>query len=94
MVNGLLFHGGRIVVPQSLHDRCVELAPNSHQGIVKTESLLRESVWFPGIDRKAEIVCRECLPSQAAIPKQTQSLEPLNMSPLPAGPFMWFVQVW
>ncbi|CAB4033208.1 Hypothetical predicted protein [Paramuricea clavata] len=43
--------GTRIAVPRKLQERVVNLAHEGHQGVVKTKSLLREKVWFPGIDK-------------------------------------------
>ena len=39
-----------MVVPTKLQERVVELAHQGHQGMVKTKRLIREKVWFPGID--------------------------------------------
>ena len=56
----------RIVVPNTLRNRAVDLAHVGHQGIVKTKQLIREKVWFPGVDEmvKEKVDC--CLPCQAA----------------------------
>ncbi|CAB4037225.1 Hypothetical predicted protein [Paramuricea clavata] len=41
----VIFRGNRIVLPQSLHNRAIELAHLGHQGIVKTKQhYLREKV--------------------------------------------------
>ena len=39
--------GNRIVIPDALQTRVVELAHEGHQGLVKTLSLLKSRVWFP-----------------------------------------------
>ena len=62
----------------------MKLAHAGHQGIVKTKSLLRETVWFPGIDNMVEKAVADCLPCQSSVPKS--SPEPLQMTPLPDGP--------
>ena len=61
------------------------LADSGHQGIVKTKRFLRDSVWFPGIDKMVEEMVRECLPCQAAKHDPKPVSEPLQMSPLPQG---------
>ena len=43
----------RIVVPPS-QQKVVDIAHRTHQGIVKTKQLIREKVWFPGIDKVVE----------------------------------------
>ncbi len=53
-VDGLILRGDRLVIPESLHQKAVDIAHNGHQGIVKTKGLPRETLWFPGIDRMVE----------------------------------------
>lgn len=50
--SNLILCGNRIVIPSSLQQRSIDLAHEGHQGIVKTKRLLREKVWFPGIEEK------------------------------------------
>ena len=49
--NSVILRGNRIVIPSSLQSRAMVLAHEGHQGIVKTKKLLREKVWFPGIEQ-------------------------------------------
>ena len=79
--DGVVLRGSSIVIPKSLQQRVIELAHEGHQGIVKTKKLLREKVWFPGIDRLTEEMVKSCLACQATGPEVP--LEPLKMSPLP-----------
>ncbi|XP_014678888.1 PREDICTED: uncharacterized protein K02A2.6-like [Priapulus caudatus] len=81
----LVLKSNRIVVPTSLQERTVNIAHEGHLGIAKTKGLLREKVWFPLMDRLVEQKVRSCLPCQIATPMVTR--EPLQMSPLPEGPF-------
>ena len=53
--NGIVLRGSNIVLPSSVRNAAIELAHVGHQGIVKTKSLIREKIWFPGIDRLVEI---------------------------------------
>ena len=57
----------------------------SHQGLVKTKRLLREKVWFPGIDLLAKRTIETCLACQANSPDNRP--DPLQMSPLPPAPW-------
>lgn len=79
--NDIILKGSRIVIPSSLEYRVLQLAHEAHQGITKTKALLREKVWFPGIDRQAEAMVRNCLACQATTPDT--HTEPLQMSDLP-----------
>lgn len=85
--NGVILGGTRIIVPGRLRQRVIMLAHSGHQGIVKTKRFLRDSVWFPGIDKMVEEIVRECLPCQAANHDAKPVSEPLQMSPLPQGPW-------
>ena len=85
--NGVILVGTRIIVPGRLQQRVIMLAHSGHQGIDKTKRFLRDSVWFPGIDKMVEEMVRECLPCQAANHDAKPVSEPLQMSPLPQGPW-------
>ena len=61
------------------------MAHEGHQGLCKTKSLLREKVWFPGMDKLIHEELDQCIPCQAATPEKKR--EPLNMSSLPDGPW-------
>ena len=77
----LLLRDHRIIVPQVLRKRIIDIAHEEHQGITKTKALIREKVWFPAIDRLTESIIRDCLPCQATVIEHSK--EPLIMSPLP-----------
>ena len=85
--SGVVLRGNRIVVPSKLRERAVELAHVGHQGIVKTKSLIREKVWFPGIDKMVKDKVDNCLACQAVTPSKSSRIEPLQMTPLPSGPW-------
>ena len=80
--SGFVLRDNRIIVPSKLRDQAVELTQVVHQGIVKTKHLIREKVWFPGIDR-----IDNCLACQAVTPSKSSRIEPLKKTPLPSGPW-------
>ncbi|CAB4045358.1 Hypothetical predicted protein, partial [Paramuricea clavata] len=47
----IVLRGSRIVIPHSLQHRAISIAHEGHQGLVKTKQLIREKIWFPGIDK-------------------------------------------
>ncbi|KAG7297849.1 hypothetical protein JYU34_018592 [Plutella xylostella] len=53
--------GHRIVVPHSCRDRVLMELHESHMGIVKTKSIARSYVWWPGLDEAIEQLCRACV---------------------------------
>lgn len=77
----LILRFSRIVIPPSLEHQILQLAHESHQGIVKTKTLLREKVWFNDMNNKAEVMVANCLACQANT-TVTHS-ESLQMSKLP-----------
>ena len=85
--NGVILRGTRIIVPGKLQRRMVMLAYSEHQGIVKTKRFLRDSVWFPGIDKKVEELVKGCVPCQVTNHDPKPPSELLQMSPLPQGPW-------
>lgn len=74
------------MIPNSLQHRVVQIAHQSHQGIVKTKQYIREKVWFPGIDRLVENAVKSCIPCQASYPGATVR-EPVIPTPLPPEPW-------
>ena len=83
--HNIVLRGSRIVIPESLQQRAVDLAHESHQGLVKTKALLREKVWFPGIDKLTDETIKRCIPCQAT--GRPDPPQPLMMSELPNGPW-------
>ena len=84
-VGCVVIRGTRIVPPASLRDRILELAHEGHQGIVKTKERLRTKVWWPGIDRQAELKCKTCHGCQ--IVSQLAAPPPVKSTPLPSSPW-------
>ncbi|CAB4037087.1 Transposon Tf2-6 poly, partial [Paramuricea clavata] len=81
----LLLRGSRIVVPASLQPTTLQLAHEGHQEIVRTKQLLREKVWWPGIDKDVEHLIRSCISCQA---QSSQSRpQPLTMTEMPSRPW-------
>ena len=82
---GIILRGQRILIPNTLRKRTVQLAHMGHQGIVKTKELIRALVWFPGIDAMVEDAVARCPACQATTTKP--SYTPLNPTPMPEGPW-------
>ena len=52
--NGFVLTRNRIVIPSNLRSKAaVDLAHGGQHGIPKAKQLIREKVWFPGIDKLA-----------------------------------------
>ena len=48
--NGIILHGSKIVIQESLQQRAIDIAHETHPGLSKTKALIREKIWFPNID--------------------------------------------
>ena len=83
--NNVILRGNRIVIPSSLQNRAMVLAHEGHQGIVMTKKLLREKVWFPGIEARVKQLIGNCIACQANGPENHP--EPLQISTLPPEPW-------
>ena len=77
----LIVRGSRLVIPKSLREQIIRLAHEGHQGLVKTKKLLREKVWFPGIDAMVEQAVKQCLPCQSV--GQPTKPAPLKIMQIP-----------
>ena len=80
----LVLRGERIVMPQSLWRRSLQLAHEGHQGMVRMKARLRAKVWWPQMDKQTEALVCACHPCQLVgpIPKP----EPIRSTTLPEGP--------
>ena len=79
--SGILLRSERIIIPKALRKNVLEIAHETHQGITKTKALLREKVWWPGINEDIQNMiksCTYCLCTQPA-----DKGEPLKMTKMP-----------
>ena len=56
--------GPRVIIPESLRNRILELLHEGHLGIVKIKRVARGFVWWPNIDKDIEklvLKCKGCL---------------------------------
>lgn len=83
--DGIILRGSRIVLPECLRLKAIRIAHEGHQGLVKTKKLLREKVWYPGIDKLAKHTVDTCILCQANGPNSHP--EPFRMTTLPPEPW-------
>ena len=83
--NGVVMRGPRIVIPESLQQKVIELAHEGHQGLTKTKQLLRTKVWFFKMDRLVEGKISCCTTCQINHPRT--NYEPIIMSTIPKVPW-------
>ena len=74
-------YNGRIVIPNDLQSKILEIIHHGHQGITKCNERAKEAVWWFGIGKDIKSIvgrCKEC-----QVKKVAQRREPLTSSPLP-----------
>ena len=75
----------RIVIPNILRNRVLELAHEGHQGLEKMKERLRSKVCWPCVDKDAERKCRQCYGCQL-VTKETVS-PPVKTTRMPERPW-------
>ncbi len=84
----LVLKGSKIVILKALQDRATKLGHEGHQGVEKTKSLLREKIWYPGMDDKVKKVIENCVACQAVGPNNPS--EPMRITPTATEPWQSF----
>jgi hypothetical protein len=81
----IILKGRKLVIPRKLRQRILQLAHESHQGVLKTKQLLREKVWWPRMDIDLEEMIKTCHACQI-MANQTRA-PPVNTTKLPNRPW-------
>ena len=81
----MILKGNKLIIPAALQKRVLDLAHESHQGIVKTKQLLREKVWWPNIDKDVFDLIKTCHACQVTFVPPREP--PVVMTKLPDGPW-------
>lgn len=87
--NGIILRGEQLIIPESLQREIIQIAHEAHLGRLKTSALIKETMWFPAIDRKVNELLDGCLACAAAVKKPQR--EPLKSTVLPAHPWTHLV---
>ena len=80
----VILRGSRLLIPKTLQQKAIDIAHGSHQGLSKTKALIREKVWFLGMDELIQKTISTCLACQAV--GKPCPPEPVKMMPMPKGP--------
>ncbi|XP_026546854.1 uncharacterized protein K02A2.6-like, partial [Notechis scutatus] len=68
---GCLLWGDRVVIPEKLRKRVLDMLHEGHPGIIRTKALARSYAWWPGMDKEIEAwvaSCRQCQESRPSPP--------------------------
>lgn len=85
LYDGLVLHGGRIVLPSSLVKKALGLAHETHQGVVRTKQYLRCKFYWPNMDLDVERIVRDC--AACIMNQPLQEDQPLTSLELPPRPW-------
>ena len=81
----LIVYGCRLFIPVSLRNVILERLHESHQGIIRTQSRARLSVYWPGIDKDIQYLVESCKFCQQCLPSNVK--EPMVSKVRPSRPF-------
>ena len=85
VIGKLVLRGTRIIIPESLRGKVLQIAHEGHPGIVTMKRRLRTKVWWPGLDKGVEEACKTCHPCQVV--GAPNPPEPVKTTELPNGPW-------
>lgn len=83
--NNILLRGTRIVLPESLRNKAIELGHEGHPGMTKMKQRLRAKVWWPKMDTQIEKFVKQC--KGCTLVGAPNAPEPLKMTELPSKPW-------
>lgn len=75
----------RVVVPQEIQPKLIQIAHDTHQGIVRTKQRLRELYWWPGMDTDVQVAIKSCTTCAQHDKTAIVKVAPLNPVRLPDG---------
>lgn len=84
-VGDILLRGNRIVIPEKLRERVLELAHEGHPGMTVMKRRLRTKVWWPKIDQQAELIVKKCF--GCTLVSAPDPPEPMKRKQLPTEPW-------
>ncbi|XP_055585263.1 uncharacterized protein K02A2.6-like [Uranotaenia lowii] len=85
IMEGILIRDERIVLPQSLRSKALDIAHRGHPGVVAMRKILREKVWWPCMDKDVTNRVHECA-GCAAVSSQFPP-EPMTRKEIPDRPW-------
>ena len=85
IVEGVLFKGNRIIIPQALRGLMLQKVHEGHQGMEKCKRRAREVMFWPNINSQINDICARCITCLEFAPNHPP--EPLQPHNVPEGPW-------
>lgn len=79
--DNLLWKSDRIILPSALQSNALTVAHLGHPGVISMQRILRNRVWWPGMDRDIKNVVKTC--QGCILVERTDPPEPLKMTIMP-----------
>ena len=73
---GIMLREERNIVPEEMRRRVVQIAHEGHLGVIKTKQLIKETMWFPNIQKWVQEEIDGCIACQAV--NDTPQQEPIK----------------
>ena len=83
--DGIVFKGERVIIPYVMQAAMLKLLHSSHQGIVRTKQLARDTLFWPSMNKQIEEIISKCSVCQAA--RAQQQKEPMLSFQVPKLPY-------
>ena len=83
-VDGVVYHGPRIVIPPSMRSAVLASLHDGHLGVSKCKARAKDSIWWSGLSKQIENMVATC---PTCTKHRTQHREPLKPVPRPALPW-------
>jgi hypothetical protein len=83
LLNDIVVHGDRTVIPQSLQKEIVEELHISHLGMTKMKNLAQNYVYWPGIDGDIENLVKSCALCNQKLSNPAKQWHPWEFSATP-----------
>jgi hypothetical protein len=83
--NNVLLWGIRVIIPESIQNKVLQVLHEGHPGINRMKALARCHCWWPGIDSMIEKACKACLPCRESAPMPVS---------VPLHPWIWPAKPW
>ena len=84
-VDGILLKGEHVIIPESMRKEMLQIVHESHMGMVCGKQLVRDIMYWPGMNAQIEDIVSKCHICQTHCNQQPK--EPMKPSEVPTAPW-------